>query len=65
MYKVYIIDFASRSKDLPNASLSTKFRQFAQTPNEGAAWAMSKSLWIEQKKKTVIISPDGVPIGGY
>jgi len=65
MHKVYIIDFAPSSKNFPNDIVGNKFRFIVACSTEGVAWAVAKSEWQNRYKKTVIIDPNGVPIGGY
>lgn len=64
MYKVYIIDFAPNSRE-DNQMLATRFSLLVNCSDEGKAFAIAKAEFIIRKNKTVIISPDGVPIGGY
>ena len=65
VYKVYIIDFAPNSNDFPNSAGNTKFRCVIATDLSSIAWAVAKSERIDHHKYTVIIDPNGVPIGGY
>lgn len=65
MYKVYVIDFAPSSKDFPNNTVGNKFRLISSCSSAGDAWGIAKSEWVCNQKKTVIIDPNGVPIGGY
>ena len=65
MFRVYRIDFAPAPRDFPNQASSSKFSCLISTPTEALAWAVAKAEWHDKKNKTVIISPEGVPIGGF
>jgi hypothetical protein len=64
MYKIYVIDFFPNSRE-DNQITSSRFRLLTECEGEGAAFAIAKSEFVIRKNKTVIIDPNGVPIGGY